>query len=161
VTAAAEGAPRRRCGWIWKAVLALSLALNCCVVGGFLYYKYLTPHGPDQVVGRELNLGADQRTSFRTFLQAFRTNAQAMREAIAPLEAQLMDEMVKADPDRAKIATLVGQISDKRRDFTIAVNNALLPFLATLSPEQRRRFVEFAQRRQEMFANRMLRRIQP
>jgi len=161
VTAAAESTPRRRCGWIWKAVLAVSLALNLCVLGGFLYYRYLTPHGPAQVLGRELNLGADQRTSFRTFLQAFRTNAQAMHEAIAPLEAQLMDELSKPDPDRAKIATLIGQISDKRRDFMIALNDALLPFLATLSPEQRRRFVEFAQRRQEMFANRMLRRVQP
>jgi hypothetical protein len=43
----------------------------------------------------------------------------------------------------------------------IAVNTALLPFLATLNPEQRRRFVEFARRRQEMIANRMMGRIQP
>jgi len=163
VTAAPEGAPvpKRRFGWVWKAVLALSLALNLCVVGGFVYFKYMVPRGPAQVVGRELNLGNDQRAAFRTFLQTFRAKAQEMREGIAPLENELTDEMAKPEPDRAKMATLIAQISDKRRDFMIAVNTALLPFLATLNPEQRRRFVEFARRRQEMIANRMMGRIQP
>jgi len=163
VTAAPEGAqaPKRRFGWVWKAVLALSLALNLCVVGGFVYFKYMVPRGPAQVVGRELNLGNDQRAAFRTFLQTFRTQAQAMREAIAPLEKELTEEMTKPEPDRARIGILIAQISDKRRDFMIAVNDALLPFLATLNPEQRRRFVEFARRRHEMFANRMMGRLQP
>jgi len=161
VPPAGAPAPKRRYAWVWKAVLALSLALNLCVIGGVVYFKYLQPRGPMQVVGRELDLGNDQRTAFRNFLQTFRAKGQATREAIAPIEAELMQEMAKQDPDRAKIATLIAQISDKRRDFMIAINDALLPFLATLNPEQRKRFVEFVRRRQEMLANRMLGRIQP
>ena len=163
MTAAPEStpAPKRRCGWIWKAVLALSLALNLCVVGGVLYFKYVQPHGPAQVVPRELGFGNDQRGAFRTFLQTVRSKGQAMREKVAPLEAQLAQELAKPQPDRDKIVSLVTQISDQRRDFMIALNDALLPFLATLTPEQRQRFIEMARRRQDAMANRIMRRLQP
>jgi hypothetical protein len=56
---------------------------------------------------------------------------------------------------------LITQISDQRRDFMVALNDAMLPFLATLSPEQRQRFIDMARRRQDAMANRMMRRLQP
>lgn len=163
MTAAPESAPAPRCRyrWIWKAVLALSLALNLCVVGGVLYFKYVQPHGPAQALPRELGFGNDQRSAFRTFLQTVRAKGQAMREKVAPLEAQLAQELAKPQPDRDKIVSLVTQISDQRREFMIALNDAMLPFLATLSPEQRQRFIEMARRRQDAMANRMMRRLQP
>jgi Spy/CpxP family protein refolding chaperone len=146
-------------GRLVKVVLALSLALNVFFIGGLTYTKFVLERGrgmpPLQALAGELNLTPDQRTTFREFAQTVRSGGMALREANLKLGAQIWDELSKPQPDQDKIAQVLSQVADNRRDFQTAVAKALLPFLANLTPEQRTKFIEIAKRRQDNIANRM------
>jgi uncharacterized membrane protein len=146
-----------------KAILALSLALNIFFIGGLVYTKTVMEHGrgPNpplqalQALANELNLAPDQRKTFREFVQVVRTRGMALREANMTLGTQIWDELSKPQPDQGKISHDFAQVADNRRDFQTAVAQALLPFLADLSADQRAKFIEIAKRRQDNVANRM------
>lgn len=152
------GQPGKK-GRLVKVALALSLALNIFFIGGLVYTKIVMEHwrGPPplQTLAGELNLTPDQRKTFREFVQAVRTGGMALREANLKLGAQIWDELSKPQPDQDKIAKVLTQVADNRRDFQTAVAKALLPFLESLNPEQRAKFIEIAKRRQDYVANRM------
>jgi uncharacterized membrane protein len=159
VTAPIEGAPSPPSskGRLVKVALALSLALNVFFIGGLVYGKFMRP-GPGApliALGRELDLTPIQRGAFRDFIQATRSKGEALRQANLKLGTQVWDEISKPDPDKEKLATLIGQVADNRREYQAAVTSALITFLSTLDQERRRHFVDIAKRRQDAVANRM------
>ena len=151
------GQPGKK-GRLVKVVLALSLALNIFFIGGLVYTKIVMEHWrrpPLLALANELKLTPDQRKTFREFAQAVRTGGMALREANSKLGAQIWDELSKPQPDQDKIAQVLTQVADNRRNFQAIVAKALLPFLESLTPEQRAKFIEIAKRRQDFVANRM------
>jgi uncharacterized membrane protein len=159
VTAPVEGVPdqSRSKGRLVMVALALSVALNVFFVGGLVYGKFMRPGpgAPLVALGRELDLTPVQRGAFRDFIQVARSKGEALRETNRKLGEQVWDEISKPEPDKQKLATLIGQVADNRREYQAAVTGALIPFLANLDQERRRHFVEIARRRQDAVANRM------
>jgi uncharacterized membrane protein len=162
MTAPAEGttSPARSRGRLVKVLLALSLALNVCFIGGLLYSKFVRPTPPLIALGRELDLAPDQRKAFQSFLQVVRAKGAALRENNLALGRQIWEELAQAKPDPQKLAALFTEVANNRRDYQTAVGTALLPFLETLNVEQRERFIEISKRRQAV-ANRMHQLLQP
>ena len=162
MTAPVEGAtsPPRSKGRLVKVALALSLALNVFFIGGLLYSKFVRPTPPLIALGRELDLAPDQRKAFQGFLQVVRSRGAALRENNLKIGRQIWDELSQAKPDPKKLAALFAEVVDNRRDYQTAVTTALLPFLETLSLDQRERFIEFSKRRQAV-ANRVRQLLQP
>jgi uncharacterized membrane protein len=163
MTAPIEGAtsPPRPKGRLVKVALALSLALNVCFIGGLAYSKFVRPTPPLMQLGRELNLEPDQRKAFQSFVQVVRSKGAALRDTNLALGRQIWDELSQPKPDAQKLGTLFTEIANNRRDYQMAVGTALLPFLETLSIEQRQRFIEIGKRRQDAMANRMRQLLAP
>jgi uncharacterized membrane protein len=162
MTAPAEGAtsPPRSKARLVKVALALSLALNVFFIGGLVYSKFVRPTPPLIALGRELNLAPDQRTAFQNFLQVVRSKGAALRENNLKISQQIWDELSQPKPDPQKLTALFAEYANNRRDYQTAVGTALLPFLETLSAEQRQRFIEISKHRQAV-ANRMRQLLQP
>jgi len=162
MTAPAEGAtsPPRSKARLVKVALALSLALNVFFIGGLVYSKFVRPTPPLIALGRELNLAPDQRTAFQSFLQVVRSKGAALRENNLKISQQIWDELSQPKPDPQKLTALFAEYANNRRDYQTAVGTALLPFLETLSAEQRQRFIEISKHRQAV-ANRMRQLLQP
>ncbi|HTZ77180.1 MAG TPA: periplasmic heavy metal sensor [Stellaceae bacterium] len=154
----AAGQPRKT-GRLVKVALTLSLALNIFFIAGLVYTKIVMEHwrGPPPLMtlANELNLTPDQHKTFRQFIQTVREHGKALRDANTKLGEQIWDELSKPQPDPAKIAQVFTQVADNRRDFQTAVSNALLPFLESLTADQRAKFIEIAKRHQDNVANRM------
>ncbi len=163
MTAPIEGAtsPPRPKGRLVKVALALSLALNVFFIGGLLYSKFVHPTLPLIRLGRELNLEPDQRKAFQSFIQVVRAKGSGLRDANLALGRQIWDELSQPKPDPQKLSSLLTEIANNRRDYQTAVGAALLPFLETLSIEQRQRFIEIGKRRQDAMANRMRQLLAP
>jgi uncharacterized membrane protein len=151
VEGASHGARAGRGLWI---ALALSLTLNIFMLGGIAWP--LLVGGPPRQLGpierlvvdaRTLDLNADQKVALTTFVAAARRANQGLRQANAPLMADLWDEMAKTQPDTAQISSIIDKVLDHRRTFQQTMSANLLTFLATLTPEQRERFAERARQR--------------
>jgi Spy/CpxP family protein refolding chaperone len=150
----AEPAARRGArGHWWKAVLAFSLALNLFFVIGALWIRIHSPApmlSPedrlDQMAG-ELGLDAHQRQAFAHYSQIMRERLQAMHNAVQPLIAGAWAEVGKPQADESKVMQLFDQAAQERRHFVGDLTTTTLSFLATLSPEQRAKFVQLARHR--------------
>jgi Spy/CpxP family protein refolding chaperone len=137
---------------LWAA-LALSLALNLCFIGGALWIRFQgppVPTGPEQrlqQIGPQLDLDPQQKLAFDHYGQALGAQMRSMHGAIEPIIGNAWAELAKPDADEAKIMQLFAQAGDQRRIFRRELVTSTLSFLATLSPEQRARFVELARQR--------------
>jgi uncharacterized membrane protein len=159
---------RRRLVW---AALALSLALNVFFIGGAVWIRMHVPHGPGgspfgpppheriEAVARDLSLDAAQRGAFERFVRDTRQETRQVREANQKLGDAAWEEMVKLQPDQDLLRRLFDEVSANRREYQTGMTRALLDFLGTLSPEQRRQFIELARDRQNRNAPPMLRRL--
>jgi uncharacterized membrane protein len=148
---AASPAARRGRG-LWIA-LALSLTLNLFFIGGLAWSMMKAPPRPPTPVehlisaGRSLDLNDDQRTALRAFGVQARELSLGLRAANAPLMRQMWEEMAKPAADQGSISHFADQALDNRRDYQRKMTANLMTFLATLSPDQRKRFAEIASRR--------------
>jgi Spy/CpxP family protein refolding chaperone len=135
-----------------KALLALSLALNLFFVAGALWIRVHAPPpriNPEQRLedmAGELGLDPQQKAAFAHYSQTMRERMQAMREAVRPLIANAWSEMAKPQADETKVMQLLDQAAQPRRQFVHDLTTTSLAFLATLSPEQRAKFVALIQR---------------
>ena len=133
-------------------VLALSLALNLCFVGGALWIRR---HGPPpmnpaerlQHVGAQLALDPQQKQAFEQYAQAVRTHMQAMHKAVDPLIGNAWSEVAKPGADEARVVALFDDAGQTRREYMRQMAPITLFFLAQLSPEQRAKFVELIRER--------------
>jgi len=153
VTTATAGRTVSR-GWrtqrLMLVLLVVSLALNLCFIAGAVWTRMRAPPTAAerfQQMGNELNLNAEQRERFQNYVRTMRTRSQSMREETEPLIAAAWADAAKPQPDEPKIARAFDQAADKRRAFQRDSTNDTLAFLATLSPEQRAKFVAIARER--------------
>jgi Spy/CpxP family protein refolding chaperone len=137
---------------IW-VVLALSLALNLCFVAGALWIRIYGPPPPINAaerlerIGAQLTLDTQQKAAFEQYSQAVRTRMQQMHKAVDPLIGNAWSEVAKPDADEAKVVQLFEEAGQTRRSFMRELAPMTLSFLATLSPEQRAKFVELIRQR--------------
>lgn len=126
-------------------LLILSAALNLCFIGGALWMRMHEPaRGPVKAeeFAAELHLNADQRAGFEQYFRVMRARAQLMRAELEPVIAQAWAEIAKPQPDQAKIEQDFAAAAAKRHAFAHDATQNTLTFLATLSPDQRQKFVQ-------------------
>ena len=147
---AAHGATRRPLLWV---ALTLSLVLNLCFVAGALWTRFQAPAPPAspaerlQRVGAELGLDRQQRLAFARYSEILRTHMQQMRETVEPMMNTAWAELAKPNADQATAARLFDEAGQARRSLQRELLAPTLAFLATLSPEQRAKFVELFHQR--------------
>ena len=150
VSTAPRGATRHPLLWV---ALTLSLLLNLCFVAGALWIRIQGPAPPAspaerlQRIGTELVLDPQQRQAFERYSENIRTHMQKMRETVEPLMSAAWAELAKPDADQATAARMFDEAGQARRGLQRELLAPTLTFLATLSPEQRARFVELFHQR--------------
>jgi uncharacterized membrane protein len=149
-SAAARGARRHPILWV---ALTLSLVLNLCFVAGALWIRIQGPALPGnpaerlQRIGAELALDPQQRQAFERYSENVRAHMQQMRETVEPLIRAAWSELAKPDVDQATAARLFDEAGQARRSLQRELLAPTLAFLATLSPDQRAKFVELFHQR--------------
>jgi Spy/CpxP family protein refolding chaperone len=131
-------------GRLLGVLLAVSLALNLCFVGGAAWIRVHRPVPPAAriaQISKELNLTPAQHAAFQNYFRTMRRRFQLMRTEIDPVIADAWGEIAKPQPDEAKITHDFELAGAKRRAFAEDATKNTLAFLATLSPDQRRDFV--------------------
>ena len=153
MTSLAEASGRRAAGgWLVWLALAVSLTLNVFFVGGLVWSHFNVPPPRTalqrfQLVAAELQLTGPQKEAFEHFAVEMRRSGMQLHEGVQPLMQHVWEELGKAQPDEAALARSVDQITDNRRAYQHHLTQGLTRFLATLSPEQRARFIELARQR--------------
>jgi Spy/CpxP family protein refolding chaperone len=141
---------RQQLLWV---VFTLSLALNLFFVAGALWIRFHGPPLPMNLgerldrIGAQLTLDPEQKQAFELYSQAVRARMQQMRDAVEPLTGNAWSEMAKPDADGTKVVQLFEDAAQKRRSFMRELAPVTLSFLATLSPQQRAKFVELVRLR--------------
>jgi Spy/CpxP family protein refolding chaperone len=79
---------------------------------------------------------------------------QRMRDTVEPLMTAAWSELAKPDADQATAARLFDEAGQARRSLQRELLAPTLSFLATLSPEQRAKFVELFHQRPRSWGNR-------
>jgi Spy/CpxP family protein refolding chaperone len=157
------GTPAASRPWPYRrlvlAVLAVSVALNLFFVAGAAWTHIQSPppwsyEERYQRIASELDLNPQQRSSFDRYAAALRTRGENMRQQVAPLTAAAWAEAAKPDADPAQVLRLFDEALDKRRQFQHAALANMLDFLATLSPEQRSKFVTLSRERRGSWRDR-------
>lgn len=130
-----------------KALLALSLALNLFFVAGALWIRIHAPPRPISPEQRlehmasELRLDPQQKVAFAHYSQAMREHMQAMRDAVRPQIAKAWSEVAKPQADEIKVMQLLDEAAQTRHHYVHDLTATTLAYLATLSAEQRTKFV--------------------
>jgi uncharacterized membrane protein len=146
----ARGATRHPLLW---AALALSLVLNLCFVAGALWIRLHAPPLPPnpaerlQRMGAELALDPQQKQAFDRYLENLRSHMQQMRATVEPLMSAAWAELAKPDANQVTAAQLFDEAGQARRSLQRELLTPTLAFLATLSPEQRAKFVDLFHQR--------------
>lgn len=139
-----RAAPGRR---LLVAALAISVALNVCVVAGAVWSRINAPVPPPNFTERlhqienSLDLTADQRTAFDHYIADMTTRSDQMRHALEPMMDSAWAELANPDSDESHVQQLLDDASAKRHVFQQQAVNATFSLLATLTPEQRAKFV--------------------
>ena len=129
-------------------LVALSVALNLFFIIGALWIRM---HGPPvpmsaaerlQRIGTELSLDPQQQGAFNKYSETVRTRMQLMHKTVDPLMGKAWEEIAKPEADEANVVRLFDEAGQTRRSFMRELAPNTLSFLATLSPEQRAKFVE-------------------
>ena len=145
-----EGWPRSR---ILSAVLAVSLVLNVLFVAGAVWGRIeeAPARGLDrrfERIGAQLDLDATQRAAFDRLLAELRGRGDKVQQQVAPLYRAAWD--AAGNPTAGRGPRCFGcstRLSTSGASSTARRRGETLDFLATLSPEQRGRFVALARER--------------
>ena len=127
-------------------ILAISVALNVCVVAGALWSRYSTPE-PMSASERfrklegSLNLNDQQRQAFEAYVAASRMRTAQLRKDIEPLLDASWSEIAKPQPDEAAILQSLAEASSRWRMSQRETIQATVALLATLTPDQRAKFI--------------------
>jgi Spy/CpxP family protein refolding chaperone len=100
-----------------------------------------------QRIGAALALDPQQRQAFERYSETVRTHMQQMRETVEPMMSAAWSELAKPDADQPTAARLFDEAGQARRSLQRELLTPTLAFLATLSPEQRAKFVELFHQR--------------
>jgi Spy/CpxP family protein refolding chaperone len=137
-------APRQR---VLAAALAISVALNLCVVAGAVWNKVNAPAPPMTTSERlhrladSLELTPQQRIAFDAYVATMISRGERMRQDVEPMMDVAWAEVAKPDADQTRVQQLLDDAGNRRRAFQHEAVAATLSLLATLTPEQRAKFI--------------------
>jgi Spy/CpxP family protein refolding chaperone len=136
--------PRHR---LLIAILAISVALNLCVVAGAFWSRLHAPSPPPSFSERlrrleaTLDLTPAQHTAYERYITDMTARGDQMRQQIDPLFDAAWAEIAKPDADQTRVIQLFDDASNHRRVFMHDAVNSTLSLLAALTPEQRAKFI--------------------
>jgi Spy/CpxP family protein refolding chaperone len=142
------------------AVLAISVALNLCFVGGALWSRYAGEAPPQTTSERfhrlalSLDLNAGQHAAFDGYVAAMLARSDRLRQDVEPLIGDAWAEIAKPQPDTARVQQLFDDASVRRRAYQHEALAATLTLLDTLTPDQRAKFVADERERRAAFIRR-------
>jgi Spy/CpxP family protein refolding chaperone len=132
---------------VLAAALAISVALNLCVVAGVVWHRFYAPPPPQGLTARlhrladTLDLTPQQRVAFDHYIADMVTRGERMHQEIQPMMDSAWAEIAKPDADKGRVLQLLDSVGDQRRAFMHEAVDATASLLATLTPEQRAKFV--------------------
>jgi Spy/CpxP family protein refolding chaperone len=138
------GVSRRR---LLVAILAVSVALNLCVIAGALWSRLHAPPFPPTFSDRlrhvedTLDLTPAQRVAFDRYIADMTARGDQMRQQLDPMFDAAWAEIAKPDADQARVLQLFDDASNHRRAFMHDAVGSTLSLLATLTPDQRAKFI--------------------
>ncbi len=138
--------------WLPWTLLALSLALNIFLVAGYFWARSATTfwHDPEsrfERVAERLDLTEPQRADFRRILAAFKERGGMAFEAHRAARREILEMALQPNPDREAILARIEALSRERTQAMAELLDLSLPFLASLSPEQRAELKELLEKR--------------
>jgi Spy/CpxP family protein refolding chaperone len=139
-----DGITRQR---LLIAILAISVALNLCVVAGALWSRLHAPPFPPTFserlrhVADTLDLTPTQRVAYDRYIADMTARGEQMRQQLDPMFDAAWAEIAKPDADQARVMQLFDDASNHRRAFMHDAVASTLSLLATLTPEQRAKFL--------------------
>ena len=143
---------RAKLPWI---LLAVSVVANIFFAGGALYTLSARGDNAFEQVSRKLDLTPAQQDGLKALREGVSARRKAMMGPPGGLRQDLLAEIGNPTFDRERVAALLGDRSVQRRAFFVDVAQDLHAYVATLTPEQREKFLELAQKRG--FLRRLLR----
>lgn len=133
---------RSKLPWI---LLAISVALNVFVVGGFFYAKHMgearmRDRSPIVAAARGLELTTAQQAALEKMQADIRRSSGEIREEMRPLRRELLAELGKPQPDFDAVDRKIDDLGDvQNKRFKVMVR-AVHEFQQSLTPEQQDAF---------------------
>lgn len=144
VRAARRKWPRER---VLAALIVVSVVLNLFFVAGAAWTRLnrAPPVGGfeqrfQQMAG-QLNLDPQQKIAFDRYAATVQSARENLRRQMAPVFEAVQQEIAQPRPDVAHIRQLLDQAAETRRRFQQEAVMQTLRFVATLSAEQRTKFI--------------------
>ena len=140
--------------WLPWVLLALSLALNLFLVAGFFWTRSAIAmwHDPEarfEMLSDRLELTDPQRTQLREAMEALKGKGFGRWEEHREARREIFDMALQPNPDRAAIVARVEEMTRERKQSMTEALDVMLPFLASLTPEQRAEMKELMEERRE------------
>jgi uncharacterized membrane protein len=137
------GVPRHR---LILAILAISLALNVCVIAGVIWNRTTAPETQTggawvRKLEASLDLNEQQKAAFTAYIAASRAHNAQLRQDVEPMLEAAWAELAKPQPDQAEVLRHFNDASTRWRASQTETISATLSFLATLNPDQRAKFI--------------------
>lgn len=138
---------RARLLWV---LLAVSLAANAFFAAGVAYTVYTerqvaaSTQARVDLVAERLGLNEDQREGLRLLRERAEIRRSAWRERSAPMREALVEQVAEANFERERVLEQLEEWGAERRLYFAEFAEDLHGFLATLTAEQRARFLELA-----------------
>ena len=129
------------------ALLAVSVALNLCVIAGAVWSQVHPPPRPPGFSERfhrladTLGLTPEQRVAFDRYVADMAARGDRMHQEVEPMMDAAWGEIAKPDADQAQVLKLLDDASARRRAFLHDAVGATMSLLATLTPDQRAKFL--------------------
>ncbi len=150
---------KRRLPWV---LLAISMALNVFFVAGALYTRDVAttlqsdPEARIALLADRLSLTPGQVEDLKALRSRLRERRTAMLPKFDELRGRMLDEMAKDTFDRAAVLKAFDNSREVRQGFITGVAEELHAYLATLSPEQKTKFLGLA-RQERWFLRKLVR----
>jgi Spy/CpxP family protein refolding chaperone len=132
----------------------VSLALNLFLVAGFFWTRgamamWRDPDARFEMVADRLELTDPQRAQFRAAMDTLKSKGFGRMEEHREMRREIADMALQPNPDRAAILARMEQIGRERMQAMTEALDTMLPFLASLTPEQRTELKELMEERRE------------
>ena len=138
-------------------LLAVSLVLNLFFVAGAAwshFHRWQPASERFRQIANELDLTPQQRAAFDRYFQTLRSRSLQIRAEVQPVMTAAWATIARPDAKEDQIMALFDEAAEKRRAFQRDTTAATLKFLATLSPEQRSKFVTLVRERRALWLHR-------
>ncbi len=138
--------------WLPWILLAVSLALNIFLVAGFFWSRsaitlWRDPEARFEMMADRLDLTEPQRTDLRRIVGALKEHGGMAFEAHREVRREILEMALRPNPDRAAILARIEEVTRNRMQAMAEMLDLTLPFLASLTPQQRSKLKELLEQR--------------